>query len=139
MPTTLAFKPLIDLPEWRPIANAPAVSAAGTQLVAGLRNNSDRGAYVYMLVNATTLWKYDVEDDDWMQLASPGLTGTFGAGAGAVMMPALGPRGVLAGGNTTASIVLSTALPELAKAGSPVPGRVAPATDAGGREGAYRD
>ena len=55
MPTTLAFKPLIDLPEWRPIANAPAVSAAGTQLVAGLRNNSDRGAYVYMLVNATTL------------------------------------------------------------------------------------
>ena len=111
MPTTLAFKPLIDLPEWRPIANAPAVSAAGTQLVAGLRNNSDRGAYVYMLVNATTLWQYDVEDDDWMQLASPGLTGTFGAGAGAVMMPALGPRGVLAGGNTTTSIVLSTALP----------------------------
>ena len=93
MPTTLAFKPLIDLPEWRPIANAPAVSAAGTQLVAGLRNNSDRGAYVYLLVNATTLWQYDVEDDDWMQLASPRLTGTFGAGAGAVMMPAQGPRG----------------------------------------------
>ena len=111
MPTTLAFKPLIDLPEWRPIANAPAASAAGTQLVAGLRNNSDRGAYVYMLVNATTLWAYDVEDDDWFQLASPALTGTFGAGAGAVMMPTQGPRGVLAGGNTTTSIVLSTALP----------------------------
>lgn len=111
MPTTLAFKSLIDLPEWRPIANAPAASGAGTQLVAGLRNNSDRGAYVYMLVNATTLWQYDVEDDDWMQLASPGLTGTFGAGAGAVMMPAQGPRGVLAAGNTTTSVVLSTALP----------------------------
>ena len=39
------------------------------------------------------------------------MTGTFGAGAGAVMMPAQGPRGVLAGGNTTTSIVLSTALP----------------------------
>lgn len=111
MPTTLAFKPLIDLPEWRPVANAPAVSGAGTQLVAGLRNNSDRGAYVYMLANATTFWQYDVEDDDWMQLASPGLTGTFGAGAGAVMMPAQGPRGVLAAGNTTTSVVLSTALP----------------------------
>ena len=111
MPTTLAFKPLIDLPEWRPIANAPAVHAAGTQLVAGLRNNSDRGAYVYLLVNATTLWQYDVEDDDWMQLPSPALTGTFGAGAGAVMMPSQGPRGTLAAGATTTSVVLSTALP----------------------------
>jgi len=111
MPTTLAFKPLIDLPEWRPIANAPAASGAGTQLVAGLRNNSDRGAYVYLLANATSLYQYDVEDDDGMQLASPGLTGTFGAGAGGVMMPAQGPRGVLAAGNTTTSVVLSTALP----------------------------
>src|SRR3954471_16558001 len=111
MPTTLVFKPLIDLPEWRPIANGPAASAAGTALVAGLRNNSDRGAYVYMLVNATTLWAYDVEDDDWFQLASPALTGTFGAGAGAVMMPAQGRRGVWAGGNTTSSVVVSTAVP----------------------------
>jgi hypothetical protein len=111
MPTTLAFKPLIDLPEWRPIANAPAASGAGTQLIAGLRNNTDRGAYVYLLSSAALLWAYDVEDDDWLQLASPALTGTFGAGAGAVMMPAQGPRGVLAGGNNTSSIVLSTALP----------------------------
>lgn len=114
MPTTLAFKPLIDLPEWRPIANAPNVSAAGTQLLAGLRNNGDRGAYVYLLVNNTTLWAYDVEDDDWFQLGSPALAGTFGAGAGAVMMPSQGPRGTLATGNTTSSIVLSTALPAAA-------------------------
>jgi hypothetical protein len=111
MPTTLAFKPLIDLPEWRPIANAPGVSAAGTQLVAGLRNNSDRGAYVYLLVNATLFYAYDVEDDDWFQLGSPALAGTFGAGAGAVMMPSQGPRGTLAAGGTTTSVVLSTALP----------------------------
>ena len=39
------------------------------------------------------------------------MTGTFGAGAGAVMMPAQGPRGVLAAGATTTSVVLSTALP----------------------------
>jgi hypothetical protein len=111
MPTTLAFKPLIDLPEWRPVANAPANSGAGTQLVAGLRNNSDRGAYVYLLVNATTLWAYDVEDDDWFALGSPALAGTFGAGAGAVMMPSQGPRGTLAAGGATTSVVLSTALP----------------------------
>jgi len=111
MPTTLAFKPLVDLPEWRPIANAPVVSGAGTQLVAGLRNNSDRGAYVFLLASNTGLHAYDVEDDDWFSLASPGLAGTFGAGAGAVMMPSQGPRGTLAGGATTSSVVLSTALP----------------------------
>ncbi|HEY3266624.1 MAG TPA: hypothetical protein VGM37_06835, partial [Armatimonadota bacterium] len=37
--------------------------------------------------------------------------GTFGAGAGAVMMPSQGPRGTLAVGATTSSVVLSTALP----------------------------
>jgi hypothetical protein len=111
MPTTLAFKPLIDLPEWRPIANAPNASAAGTQLVAGLRNNSDRGAYVFMLASNALLHAYDVEDDDWFQLASPALAGTFGAGAGAVMMPSQGPRGTLAAGATASSVVLNTALP----------------------------
>jgi hypothetical protein len=111
MPTTLNFKPLIDLPEWRPVANAPVVSGAGTQLVAGLRNNSDRGAYVYLLASATGLHAYDVEDDDWFQLGSPALAGTFGAGAGAVMMPSQGPRGTLAAGATTSSVVLNTALP----------------------------
>jgi hypothetical protein len=42
---------------------------------------------VFLLVNATTLWAYDGEDDDWFQSGSPALTGTFGAGAGAVLMP----------------------------------------------------
>jgi hypothetical protein len=111
MPTTLAFKPIIDLPEWRPVANAPAASGAGTQLVAGLRNNSDRGAYVFLLASNTGLHAYDVEDDDWFTLGSPALAGTFGAGAGAVMMPSQGPRGTLAAGSTSSSVVLNTALP----------------------------
>lgn len=111
MPTTLNFKPLIDLPEWRPVANAPVASGAGTQLVAGLRNNSDRGAYVFLLASNTGLHAYDVEDDDWFTLASPALAGTFGSGAGAVMMPSQGPRGTLAAGATTSSVVLNTALP----------------------------
>ena len=111
MPTTLAFKPLIDLPEWRPIANAPAVSAAGTQLVAGLRNNSDRGAYVYMLVNATTLWQYDVEDDDWMQLASPASDRHVRRGRGRGDDARAGTARSARGRQHHHSIVLSTALP----------------------------
>lgn len=46
-----------------------------------------------------------------MSLGSPALTGTFGGGAAMVMHPTQGPRGVLAAGNTTSSVVLSTALP----------------------------
>ena len=91
MPTTLNFKPLIDLPEWRPLAKAPVASAAGTQLVAGLRNNSDRGAYIFLLASSTGLYAYDVEDDDWFQLTSPALAGTFGAGAGAVTLMSMLP------------------------------------------------
>jgi hypothetical protein len=76
----------------------------------GFANNSDRGAHVFLLASNTGLHAYDVEDDDWFSLASPGLAGTFGAGARAVMMPSQGPRGTLAGGATTSSVVLSTAL-----------------------------
>ncbi|MBI4644196.1 MAG: hypothetical protein HY743_10860 [Deltaproteobacteria bacterium] len=46
-----------------------------------------------------------------MTLASPALAGTFGAGAGAEFLPSQGPRGTLATGCTSTSMVLSTALP----------------------------
>ena len=105
MPTTLAFKPLIDLPEWRPIANAPARLRSRFAVGRGPAEQHRPGRVRVSAHEQRAPVSYDVEDDDWLPLASPALGGTFGAGAGAVMMPALGPRGVLAGGNTTSSIV----------------------------------
>ena len=111
MPTTLAFKPLIDLPEWRPIANA-------LPCLLRVRSWSRASATTATGERTCTCWSTPPRcgSTTWRTTTGcswprPRLTGTFGAGAGAVMMPAQGPRGVLAGGNTTTSIVLSTALP----------------------------
>lgn len=111
MPTTLNFKDIVDLPEWRPLANAPGATGAGTSIACDLRNNEDRHPEVFVLRSASVLEKYSVKNDEWMILSSPSLAGTFGAGAGAVFYPSGGPRGTLGAGCTTSSLVLSTALP----------------------------
>lgn len=110
MSTTLAFKDIIDLPEWRPIANAITTNAIGMALACDLRNNEDRHPLIYYLTSNTALSAYNVKNDDWTALASPALTGTFGAGATAIFHPSQGPRGTISAGTTT-SVTLSTALP----------------------------
>lgn len=111
MTTTLNFKPLIDIPQWRPTAPAFGNSAAGSSLAFDLRNDDTNQPYIYLLRSATLLEAYDPISDEWLQLQSPALTGTFGAGATAIVHPSQGPRGTLTTGNTTTKVVLSTALP----------------------------
>lgn len=111
MPTTLSFKDIIDLPEWRPLANAPSSTAAGTSLAFDLRNNEDRHPLIYFFRFVSAIDAYNTKNDEWMTLSSPGLGGTFGAGAGAVFYPSGGPSGTLGAGCTTTTLVLSTALP----------------------------
>lgn len=111
MPTTLGFKDTIDLPCWRPLAPAIVASAAGGSWVWDARNSTRNLPYNYFLASATALYAYSTQNDEWLFLGSPALTGTFGAGATAVLHPTQGPRGVLAAGNTTTSVVISTALP----------------------------
>jgi hypothetical protein len=102
---------LIDLPQWRPNAVMAGTQAAGSSLACDLRNDATRHPLIYMLLNATTFYAYNPILDEWLALASPTLTGTFGAGATAIFHPTQGPRGTLAAGNTTTKVVLSTALP----------------------------
>ncbi|MBI4797095.1 MAG: hypothetical protein HY790_14870, partial [Deltaproteobacteria bacterium] len=83
MTTTLGFKDIIDLPEWRPLANAPGNAGAGVSFAQDLRNNEDRHPFIFLLRSASLLDLYHVKNDEWMTLASPALAGTFGAGAGA--------------------------------------------------------
>jgi hypothetical protein len=54
---------------------------------------------------------YNPIGDEWGALASPSLSGTVTNGSGCVFVASAGPSGTLAGGNTTTSVVLSTALP----------------------------
>ncbi len=111
MPTTLNFKGIIDKPEWRPISPAIAAHAAGRSMAQDLRNNTDQHPLLYFFRTNTALDTYNPYSDDWASLGSPAMAGTFGAGAGCVMMPSLGPRGTIAAGATTTRLTLTTALP----------------------------
>lgn len=108
----LLFKNIVDIPVWRPNAPMPAAPAAGGCFAWDMRNSAERNSpYNYFLANATTLYAYNPYNDDWLQLGSPALTGTYGAGAAAVFHPTQGPRGTIAAGATTTTLTLTTALP----------------------------
>ena len=111
MTTTLGFKDLIDLPQWRTLANSITATAAGSCICDDDRHDVSRDPYLYLLINATTFQRYNTKNDEWQTLTSPALAGTFGAGAGSVFVPSAGPSGTLATGNTTSSVILSTVLP----------------------------
>ena len=111
MATTLGFKSIIDLPAWRPTSPAPVATAAGGCVVYDKRNSERNAPFNYYLSSATGLQAYLPANDEWATLASPALTGTFGAGANAVFHPTAGPRGTIAAGATTTQLTLTTALP----------------------------
>lgn len=141
MTTTLGFKDIIDLPKWRPNSPALGASAAGGCLAFDLRNDSQGPAYIYFLRNATNLDGYDPTTDGWINIISPALTGTFGAGAAAILHPTAGPRGTIAAGATTTTFTLTTALPaavavnQLANRGDGVGHRIRVIGNAAGSSG----
>lgn len=109
MPTTLNFKNIIDVPMWRPAANSIAAAGAGACTAFDPREKL-RNPYMWHFTAATVLSAHHAMNDEWIQLASPGMAGTFGAGACAVFHGA-GPSGNINSGSTTTKVVLSTALP----------------------------
>jgi len=111
MTTTLNFKDIIDLPQWRTLANSITATATASCLCGDSRNDASRDPYLYLLINATTFQRYNVKNDEWQTLTSPALAGTFGAGAGSVFVASAGPSGTIAAGASTTSINLTTALP----------------------------
>lgn len=106
MATTLAFKDLIDLPQWRPETVAVGASAAGICLA-----SHPLLPYHYCLRSNTAFDAFDPTTGEWLTLGSPALAGTFGAGACMIPAPSQGPRGTLAAGGSTTKIILTTALP----------------------------
>ena len=111
------IKQILDVPSWQAtplIYNALHVlqtAGAGSHLISDKRPSQYKQNLIWLLNSATTLFQYRTKGNGWGQLGSPALAGTFGVGAISVFCPAQGPRGTIAAGATTTSVVLSTALP----------------------------
>ena len=105
------FKKVIDRQMWVQVPPAPNATAAATCVCSDLRSDLSRNPFVYQLQSATVLNRFNIVSKAWSFVQSPALTGTYGAGAAMVFAPSQGLKGVLAAGNTTSSIVVSTAFP----------------------------
>jgi hypothetical protein len=104
------FKKVIDRQMWVQVAPAPNAHAAGGGMACDLRNDLSRNPFVYQLVSAAALNRYNIVQKGWDLVANPGLGGTFAAGAGCVFAPSLGLTGSIGAGCTTTSIVTTTAM-----------------------------
>ena len=105
------FKKVIDRLMWAQVAPAPNAHAAAGVLASDLRSDVSRNPFVYQLVNATVLNRFNIVTKGWSFVQSPALAGTFGVGAAAAFAPSLGLVGTIAAGATTTKVTLSTALP----------------------------
>jgi hypothetical protein len=110
MSTTLGFKDIIDLPQWRPNSVAPTATLAGAQLAGDMRNDVSCDPHLYYLNSTANFYSYNPALDGWITRGSPSLA-AFVAGSAIAFHPSQGPRGVLAAGNSTTKVVISTVLP----------------------------
>jgi hypothetical protein len=104
------FKKVIDTLVWRQVPPMPNAHAAAVSVCSDLRNDISRNPFVYQLVSAAILNRYNIITKGSAFAVNPGLGGTFGAGAATAFVPSFGLVGTIAAGSTTTSVVLSTAL-----------------------------
>ncbi len=104
------FKRVIDRQYWVQTPPSPNAHAAGGSLATDLRNTTARNPFVYNLVSATVLNRYNAVTKAWNFVVSPALGGTFGAGAGAVFAPSMSLVGSIAAGSSTTSVTTSTVI-----------------------------
>jgi hypothetical protein len=105
------FKKVIDTLVWRQVPPMPNAHAAAVSVCSDLRNDISRNPFVYQLVSAAILNRYNIITKGSAFAVNPGLGGTFGAGAASAFVPSFGLVGTIAAGSTTTSVVLTTALP----------------------------
>lgn len=80
---------VIDLPSWEVLQPFPAATAAGACTC-----NDERGSnrFIYVLLSATSFWRYCTYTNTYQQLASPP-GGTFGAATNMIFDPSRGSAG----------------------------------------------
>jgi hypothetical protein len=77
MPTTNGNRKILDVKRWEFMAPAPAATVAGSFIVSSRHFRQQQ-----MFVRGNTeAYIYNPSEDGWVALPSPGLAGTFGAGA----------------------------------------------------------
>lgn len=77
MPTTVNNRKILDLKRWEACAPAPVATQAGSFIVS---SRHFRQQQLFIRSN-TEAYIYNPSENGWVQLASPALAGTFGAGA----------------------------------------------------------
>lgn len=97
MATTVNLRKILDRKQWEFCSPAPTATAAGTFITSSRLYRQKQ----FYLVNASTAWVYLPEEDGWSELPSPGLGGTFAAGACGVCSP-IGSTGTAVAGSTSA-------------------------------------
>lgn len=118
MATTLTYRDIVDLPEWRslsqPIAGGSLtfIATNGLAIAEDMRARDYAHPIAFFQGTANILNSYHTKQDAWHtnNNTSLSMSGTFGAGATAVFCPTFGPMGIITSGTTT-SVTLSTALP----------------------------
>jgi len=105
------FKKVIDTLVWRQVPPMPNAHAAAISVCSDLRNDVSRNPFVYQLVSAAILNRFNIITKGAAFAVNPGLGGTFGAGATSAFIPSFGLVGTIAAGATTTSVTLTTALP----------------------------
>jgi len=105
------FKKVIDRLLWAQVAPLPNAHAAAACVASDLRSDISRNPFVYQLVSAAILNRFNIVTKASAFTLNPALAGTFGAGAAMAFAPSFGLVGTIAAGATTTRVVLSTALP----------------------------
>ena len=77
MPTTNGNRKILDLKRWEMVTPSPVATSAGTFIASG---NDLYQNQLYVQSN-TSAHLYNPLEDGWIQVPSPALAGTFGAGA----------------------------------------------------------
>lgn len=135
------LKGKLDTPVWEPLdfiytaLNTPVNGGAGSSIASDIRASAYNHPKLWYLNSNTNFFQYNCKTNEHIQLASPALAGTFGAGAGCVFLPSQGPRGTIAGSATTTQVTLSTALPASVSANQLVGRRLRIVDNAGGASG----
>lgn len=117
MPTTITWKPVLDMVKPRPISSATLFGnptfASDAYAAYDMRGRDYANPITYIMNTATEVYSYNNKADGWMQTPTGTIIGAGTGGVGKIfqMAPSQGPKGTLTTGNTTTRVVISTALP----------------------------